>query len=1011
MGTIFWIVLGIVPLALVVPLFVWMLYDGFQYFFRLVWYRFRTRVFIGGHKLIWSKITPDSTKIQKYGRNALLSTNSGAALSANRLVAPAGFWKFWPWSTRGSITYMWHRTAEGEIGLYVGITERHYNATTVSALAASLDGDAQRIEHAPEIPTDSIAIADRREPSMNAVGKTELPSVGEVAKAFSQSFARSGDRRSASVIMTLEMSPSLERRHLRGKIVDKSNEDMGIAGNFGGISNLVSVLTSNAMRVSMTATSSEERTASNILNNVSSSMSTMPFSVDSKSFDEVSTSTTTRILGFIIGAIGVISGLTGWLSGQFADSWVWVFPLIAFALGALTIVLLSNLSEGVMKAPIRSFVNMGIMVIPPYIPWSLRYWIDGIKSNVLAPSKGGQATKALHGWPSPNQVLYLHPFGIMEFASFPEQVDSLGVNVTRKSYQSRGVSDGILKSVSDPMFLGVTGTDQPFFVDASTVNFSSYSGGAMGSGKTNLLQVLYTNMVRLSSDRVLDLTPVWMETKGPGADEVWNLIGHLPGCLRVDVFDRNADFRLALEGPRITDQNMTPGKVQSNVRNLVNGFISAWGSGAIAGESKQSLISALTIAMLLTREEIQSLQLDGVLMNPDRPNIPHLAWLIMRGNVYQADIGERLIGIGTEHDNDADASARARVLASEIASFARYISARTWKEHDRLLNPPRNKLKDLMGVDAMWDAHAERKEVYVEQIPAAFRPIIMNFGPPGLAGDKEGQEIDPNIVTLSGDGFNIAEARRMLIVALWLTWNYAKNACVGWEEQNKRLAFFADELSDLVNPNADDSSLDATDEIMKQGRGLGVSLQSGSQYPDQLSHRVRQNALTAHSKLWFKMEGADNINIAVNDLALGDRNSVPYSHENIGNNPIGVAAVRMLVARGVNSGAFTLRVPLATEWAKIVLDRNAIRNRLSIFECAQEFIVQQRTESMERALPPAPEDMPDEEFVPDEVIRHDADDNAYIDLGFDDAPKKRRRRERKRRKQEEEEPSNPYDIF
>lgn len=1004
MGSIIWILFAVIPLIIAVPLLVWMLYDGFHYVLRLIWFRFRTRLFIGGHSMVWSRITPDNTKIKQSQRTVLQASQSGSALSVNRLVEPVGFWKFWPFSTRGSVTYMWQRTEEGEINLFVGVTERHYNATTIQSLAASLDGVAVRVE-APEIPTESIAIADRGDSVMNAVGRTELSSMGDVSKAFAQSFAQSGDRRSAVFMMTMEMTPGLEKRYLRGRVVDKANEDMGMAGNFGGISNLVTNLSSNAMRVSLAVSSSGERTAGPILNNVTSSMSTLPFVANSKSFDEVSTSTTTRILGISLTAIGLISGIISAVTGN-----IWWPSAIALVLGVAGIVLLSSLSERVMKAPLRAFAKMGIMVLPPYLPWSSRFWLEGFRSNSLAPSSGGP--KRIIGWPSPKQVFYLHPFGVMEFASFPDQVDSLGVNVTRKNYQSRGVSDSALRSVEIPMFLGQTGTDQPFFIDASTVNFSSYSAGVMGSGKTNFLEVLYSNMVRLSCDGTMNLTPIWMETKGPGAQEVWDIIGHIPGCLRVDVFSRESDFRLALEGPRVTDTGISPRAIRTNVRNLVNGFIAAWGSG-IAGESKQSLISALTIAMLLSPDEIKSLQIDDVLANPERPNIPHLAWLIMRGDIYKADISERLIGIGVEHDNNDEPTDRERLLSNEITAFARYISARTWEKHAHLLNPPRNKLKDLMGVDAMWDADS-RKEIYVEHIPAAFRPIVMNFGPPGDLSDIDAQEID----TASGDGFNISESKRMLIVAFWLIWNYAKSACTDWGDTNKRLVFFSDEVSDLVNRHVDETSSDALDEILKQGRGMGISVQSGSQFPDQLSHTVRQNVLTAHSKYWFRLSGADSIRIAVEDLALGDRQATPYSNENIGNNPRGVAAARVMLRQDVYSGAFTLRVPKVSDWAAKVLSPEAIQNRVSIAECAREFLNEQLIETSNRALPsaePHPETVSVEREEHDEVmpsIYGGGYSEMDLNLSGDDTNQKRKRRKPKREKPAKNaESSNPYDLF
>lgn len=908
---------------------------GIGYAVRQLWramvFRVRAGWLLGSAKLEWYRVVPDNTKQSQNAKKRHFTISDTTAIQG---LNESVFSRNWPWLDRGMISYVWLRDEEGEISLYVGITKRHRAETVINSFARSLDAKAEKVDLPPNIPTESLAIAERGNPAVADVA-TSVDVLGQVSETFSEKFSNNSGERGA-IILTMEPSTRPENDRLRARITDRLSEVGGDSSIIGSVSSQISHMTNKMMRVSMLATSTVEDQAPHLLTGATSSVTGLGFHVNTVNLDVLRTRRMVKVFLLASFAIGAVSGIFGLLT-QAPSA---LFGYVAAILPIVALGLASTLSEQILHGPIRANAKEGIALLPGF-SWMSPRWMGGrtFFGDVpfAAKSKGSGKT----AWPSVQQVFYMHPLAILEFVSFPERVSALGANISRRDYQSRGIPDSFL-DVRYPIWAGKSGTDQQVFLDAfRNLHFPSYSAGSMGSGKTNYLNVLFLGAVRTCLDKPdgMRVTPIWGETKGEAADEIWDQIRHVPGSIRIDAFKKETKFRLALEGPRIGD-GASPREVVANARILVNALMAAWGD-QIKAESKATLISVFSIALLLSSDELEFLQIDNLLSDLDRPNIVKIAFWLVRGDLYRADIGAGLLQLAQSIESNPNADERERLLADRIQNYGRYIDPDTAKQYDALLSPPRNKLSDLLGMEPMWEVvkNDRRRDVYIDTLPPAFRPIVLNLGP------QEDQEDD------SEHGFNLAEARRMLVAVNSMLWNTIKSQCTGWLRENKRVVIFFDEVADVVNRGKSDDVPDALAEGLKEGRSKGTSFQIGCQFPGQLDPEVQQYVLSINNKTWFQLANSDDIDLAVRDLARGDRDNAPFSHENIGGNPTGVAAARIQIADNKISPPFTLRTPYAPKWAEFLLSDG--HNLPDIVDAVNDYLMwesRQEQEKMTQAL-------------------------------------------------------------
>lgn len=873
--------------------------SGTRHLTRQMLYKFRAKSKLGGESLVWHKIVPDSTK-NVDSRKTLFTQADATPVAA---IIRAIYSRIWPRVDRGLVSFVIHREQDKQIEMFVGMSRSHYNEAFVVTLAASIDAKAIFVESLPEISTKSISMAERGDPLLANVSE-RVDSLGKTLTAFAHSFAETGEGTNGTVILTMEAVSGSESRRLGTRLSDRAGEILGDMAKYGQFGGQISQILTGTSRASLAAFASEHGASESILSRVGASVSTLGMQLNPILFDNLRMRVMNKIILGIASGLALLNAVLVFTTSAELSK---TLGMVSLVVSIIVISTLTVVSDAMFKAPIIHGAKLGIVHLPPYMMASLRFFLSKMLfgNHVHASAESSPNTKS--AWPSCMQVFYMHPLSVLEFLSFPTSREAVGASIERRGYNSRGVPDSMTHARL-PMWIGRSGTDQYIYYDAlENLHKPTYCAGVMGSGKTNFLNVVYLDAARVSITNAggMQVTPIWAETKGEGAMHVWNQIKHLPDALLIEMFKKETEFRLALEGPRVQD-GISPQKVISNTRSLVSSLMAAWGD-QIRAESKNVLNFVFGISMLISQEELEYLQIDKLFTNPKRHNIMQMAFYLVLGDLYRADIATRLLSLAATIESRKNATNREIILADLIQRYGKYIDPATKRDFASLLQPPRNKIADLMAMTALWEADDHRQDIYVTQLPTAFVPIVINLGPTESDSDSNLSDI------------NLSDARRMLIVFNWLLWNTIKVQCNDWVNQNKRVCLFFDEVADVVNRGKSDDIPDALEEGLKEGRSKGTSYHIGSQFPGQLSHNVRNYVMSINNKFWFQLTNPDDIDLAVKDLARGDMNNLPFSHENIGNHPRGVAAGRFQLSNDQITPPFTLIVPEANRWGQIIL--------------------------------------------------------------------------------------------
>lgn len=796
--------------------------------------------------LVWSEIIHEgSSGISRPNRRISVSDVSGI-LSLNEIIRPGGLW---PHRSRGVISYVWLRHENGSIHLYAGVSASSYgDGSAVKIAAAAIDATAVRQDFPPPVPTEAFTIMKRNR-SLPSTVKEVVDSSGSMADSISSAMNGIPAGQTAAVVLTLEPLYNGETKRLMANIIEEASISAGIAAIHGGISQSASIMVTRAMRASLIASVSlnEPQLASGLLNAATSGISTLGWQTTMKSYSRASS-----------------------------------------------------------NAKLIARLAIGEIVLPPFIWFNVRWliqanWRAGRKEATSDHEVGGRTSP-----PSDSQVVYLHPIALYEAISFPERFSSSGVDVYRDTTLSRGIPTS-MEQVNYPIFWGQSGTKQFINQDLSDLHYPMYCAGAPGTGKTNFLQVIFAGVVKACIERMagLQITPVWGETKGEGAEESWLIARVHPRAVFVDTHNPASTHRLALEGPRLSD-GVSVSEVLQNISNLVSGLQFAWGDG-IRSASRELLDHSIRISMLLSPDQIQFLELDGM-VNINKPNIMSLAFYVLGGD-NRVQPGAKLLTIQDDAIRTGDAydDDRMHALCASIGTLSRFLDPKMRKNMEQQISSPLNKISDLRNANMAWEPN-QRLDFYPQSIPAHFAPIVINMGP----YRKE----DGNYASISS-----AVARRLLLITNYLIWDAIKSNCSGWQAQGKRINLFFDEVADIAVDAQSDDVMNVLADANKEGRSRGTAYYVGCQSPAQMPYQARHSVLSSRTKFWFGLHEADDLALAVNDLASGDRQDQPYTQANIRGIPDG-SCVGIMKRQSTVSPAFTLNVPYAKKWAEILLRPN-----------------------------------------------------------------------------------------
>lgn len=811
-----------------------------------------------------------------------------------------------PYLSRKVGSIIWTNDDSGTLRLYIGLTSHEENDVmgAVKSLAKSIGCSVKRVDGAPDIPTDGLVTAVRDR--VTAIQAKDKPSTdGAVISGIADQLERLDKGERAAFIITMDSVRAWESKRLEGDIVKYSHQRSGEeASQMRGMDDAARIMTTDAVRTSIGATNSRgsHELSERILRSGTSGMTTLGYSLNYAAPDKSHAKS-----ALIVGLAGLIPTVLLTLTQA-------IPPVLGILLGLVQIgvLVLSASNLDILSSKwFREALLRGEIVVPSYQIISLRYWL-----------------MSQHEWlarfamPSCRQVIYVYPAPMYELVSFPSGTN--GANVARSKSSSKGLPKHMLE-VENGIYMGQDGFDQPILLDIKDISYSLYTAGAPNSGKTNFLQVIYAGCVRHSMTKTngMSIAPIWGETKGEGAYDAWEIAQHHPEARFLDTHNPHATgragFRLAMEGRRLSE-GATVKEVNSNSAALVNAMQYAYGSG-IMSASKEVLRAAIGLSMLLDASDIEYLQIEEV-VDPDAPNVIDLAFYLLGGDT-SLNPGKRLMKLKEELDTKTNE--REYYMDYFIGQLSRTLTEKT---NSSVLSSSLNKLSDLREASLAWAPSKTKQSIYVGDIINSGAPTVINMGAYRTPGSKNFEPAVSDTVS-----------QRMTRMALRLLWSYVKSNCSGWQAQGKRIPLFFDEVADIASGGENDDTTNVVADAMKEGRSRGLALFLGCQSPSQMPPSVRMQVLGARSKFWFNLHNAQDLKMAVEDLASGG-DKQPYSQQNLREIDNGWCAGIMRRTTSDGSGTvtppFTLRVPMAEKWAEALFDNVEVGDALVDYDEAME---------------------------------------------------------------------------
>lgn len=846
--------------------------------------------------LVWNEIVYEGNFRPMDGPSDRINASDLTGIvGLNESIRASGLLK----KDRGVISYVWSRSEDGSIRLYVGVSEAHYgNGSQLNLMASSIGASVVKMNEPPVIPTEDIAIAYRGK-SQPLGAANDVREGGAVAKAISSVLERADRNIAASMIITTEYMPESEKRQLSGFITADNLASGGDAMAFGGLGAQTQRMSNQPVRSTIVSSSSlpaakGKSLAFTMLGSAVNSISSSGWQYIVKPFNASSVGRTGLYLAVVAGALALT------LTVLQVAQWFIGIPL-ALISGVLGWFAVSKANKESLDA-VKERLSWGEFNVPHYVfwLWNPRWFIE---SRVLRFRYGGNGIGVNEAAPSTKRVNYLNPLSIFESISFPPAYSRSGGDVYSNTVISRGIPNALLPA-NHPIFYGLSGTNQLISLDIDDIVYSMYTAGAPNSGKTNFLQVIYAGVVKACLDKVngLQITPIWGETKGEGAYDAWKIASRHQRALFVEAHNPHNPNRLSLEGRRISE-GASVEEIKSNIDVLVSGMQFAYGDG-IRAASREILFNSLLISMLLSENDIVYLGMENYI-HPSKPNIIECSRILLGGE-SSLDVGPKILEL-KEEMSLRQMGEREQALSAAIGNLSRFFdpALRRQSQSGSVLGPALNKISQLNEAKVMWTPD-ERPTVAVQDFPFRFAPIVLNMGPYRLPDGNYDQRV------------GASAASKLLLITNYILWNTIKARCSGWQQQGKRIPMFFDEVADVAIDSDNQDVANVIAEAGKEGRSRGASYFLGSQSPSQLPYQARGTALGSRTKFWFNLHRADDLKVAISEISAASDEQDIYKTNDIQNLPNGVA-VGVMQKNGRPTPPFTLKVPWAPKWAEFLL--------------------------------------------------------------------------------------------
>lgn len=853
-------------------------YYGFSYIWSCVTRSFREQ--FAGRKE-WYRLISES-RSEDTGSSIKQQMAAVRALS-NDINSPSKFAYF---RERATVSFLWvHNEHTREWDLHICCTS-NVRRSTINALARSINCVVDPLKRQPEIPVVGVAAARTRRVKKN-VGAIPT-SLGEVAKRISDS------PQTGAFIMTMETMQDYEvdryERYYREETIRRGGRSAEWhAGADTGFGDAVD----SAMRASFCAISDtgSSRDSELLLGNAMGGISTL-----TSGYAKYSPLGHTSAVAFSWWMIYILFAGLVTIGVHLAAPELIVIPYLFLGFGAIMALFSLSVYRPIVRSQLYKWLLRGEMVMKPHHLFSFSYILRqqfNFRRFIGIGRKHEDVRDGIAA-PSSRSIFTVHSAAIAEVISVPTDQRVMNVAAMPPMVAAPAAVEGIHGRSSS--FIGKDGNREPITMLLDTLNYGVATLGSPGSGKTNFLQLLFANtsIMCRNNEYGYKITPIWGEaSKGEGAYDAWRLVHDMhPNALMVDTHNPASSYRLALEGPRLSD-GISPHDVVKNCRSLTATMQYAWGED-IKAASREFLDYVFRICMLLLPEEIEDLGL-GDLVDAKRPNIIRLSLLIMASNPT-IDPGPKLLSWLDDLRDERAHDDRKRYLYDSILDLSQFLDPKNRRLTMERAMAPRNKLTDLVTAEEMWTPRPEKEDVYIGSIVNNFAPVVINMASYWDAPAGQYYSVSTDL------------SRRCLRMYVFAQWAYIETNCMGWERMGRYIPTYFDEVRDVASQPAGEMS-NVVQSVSIRGRSYGHSMNIGAQDLDQVPPDVLHQLLGYRNRMWFGMENSNDLKIGYQSLVSGDeRARSNYSQENLESLPKGMAIAKIYHDERTTV-PFTLLVP------------------------------------------------------------------------------------------------------
>ena len=789
-----------------------------------------------------------------------------------------------------------------QLHMYIGVNRKAYNENVLAGWAAGANCSLEPVDFSdigfvPRAPM-TLVLQD-----YDTANFTEMPKDSTVGKVVRNLQNSSVMKEGGTVVVSYEPMSDREERATAARINAENYERGSEASRMDMTARNVNIFTSKTPCRGVITSFSDigsYSSSKSLLDTVRGNIPNLGVRNFSAKYQDLH-----RKAGFLTILPSILLLVLGII--QFVPMWI---PLIFVALSVLTIAGVPSLSATWVSKASAKEMNPPI---PPYLRVSPRRILNKMSRRVI-PSKNPSGYVPA---PSMREVVPLYQASLMQFASMPKDgarnVSSFAIPQVP---MSSSVNKDIIESVRnrEVAFMGTSvKTFDPVMFTAPDLNNGVAIAGTRGSGKTNALRVLYAGVSHLSA--TLDdyrFTPFWLETKSEDLQELVDQVSPYDPKV-VYAHDRNRDTRIAFEGRRFCD-GADMDEVKTNISNLVTSMEKLWGNGGIGPQSKQVAHAAVTLAVLMNKNELDDLGISARLVNPERPNVMQVVNLLIGADPsITMVVPPRRAQAGREQERgvlEVLAEKRRKIITTpKLVSMVEAKRGQREVERiqmmvpalDQLINlyqvsdavaPLRNKIPVLLKSEGLWETTkpdgTPRKEVSVTSFLDYGKPVVV--------------DLTETYSTLSG-----AEKVQFSMLFHYMLWTGIQAHCYGWAQQKKFVPIFVDELVYIAGTREDQSDLGGiVDEVLNQGRSFGASHFVGFQSYTQLPPNAEATVRGMTSKMYCSLLDSRDRDIVLS--LIGDRTR--YTSESIASMPMGYCIADMSIGK-VKRSVFTMKTPYA----------------------------------------------------------------------------------------------------